>query len=32
MRQGLKEWQAIGIEFAHPFFRSFIAEAYKKVG
>ncbi|MCP4257774.1 MAG: AAA family ATPase [Planctomycetes bacterium] len=32
MCQALNEWQAIGIELAHPVFQGFIAEACIKVG
>jgi predicted ATPase len=32
IRQGLNDWQAIGIELAHPFYRGLIAEGCKRVG
>jgi predicted ATPase len=32
MRQALNDWQTIGIELAHPFFRGVIAEVCQKVG
>jgi class 3 adenylate cyclase/predicted ATPase len=32
MRQALSDWQTIGIELAHPFFRGCIAEGCQKAG
>src|SRR6185503_3192525 len=32
MRQGLAAWQAMGAEFARPYFLALLAEAYGKVG